>query len=133
VRIWPRGDARTRALAYTACDSSDRWLAQRDGYLQMPVEELLRWKDVRLAISLNALVSRPGLRVTCARFSEEVINGREVYVSGATYCRMCAGESYLQPDNSPSQRLREPKLTPRAVSIHRAELSARTSGGRTDN
>jgi hypothetical protein len=31
VRIWPRGDARARALAYTACDSSDRWLAQRDG------------------------------------------------------------------------------------------------------
>ena len=97
VRIWPRPGARERALAYAtaATAATDRWHAQREGYALMPVEELLEWRRVELAVPLEEILSRPGVRAVCAGCGEEVMNDREVKVLGKPYCRACAGEAYL--------------------------------------
>jgi formylmethanofuran dehydrogenase subunit E len=60
----------------------------------MPDGELLCARDVRLAFSLEKLLSKPGRRATCAICGEEILNEREVIRNGTTLCRACAGESY---------------------------------------
>jgi hypothetical protein len=37
TRVWPQQKARATALAYAPATTADRWLAQREGYLCMPV------------------------------------------------------------------------------------------------
>lgn len=75
--------------------AESRWHAQLAAYQYMPNAELLRWHPVRLSISLDDLISRPGVRVTCDSCGEEILNERELIVDGRTLCRSCAGESYV--------------------------------------
>ena len=42
--------------------------------------------------SLEALLSKPGRRVTCEACGEEIINEREVVHEGTVLCRACAGD-----------------------------------------
>ncbi len=97
VRIRPNPLARSRAEAYYAerhpGASCSRWQAQLDSYQIMPAGELLAVQAVELTISTRALVSRPGVRVTCSACGEEIINEREVRRDGLILCRHCAGES----------------------------------------
>ncbi len=99
VRIWPSGEARARARQY-APDAPDAWHAQLAAYQRMPVNEILNACAVRLTVSLEALISQPGLRVNCERCGEDIINGREVAQDGLTLCRACAGERYFTDDMS---------------------------------
>lgn len=107
VRIWPTTQSRARARQL-APDAPDAWHAQLAAYQNMPVTELLNAREVTLAISLEMLISQPGLRVVCERCGEDIINGREVARGGATLCRACAGERYCTdvaatlPATSPS-------------------------------
>jgi formylmethanofuran dehydrogenase subunit E len=103
VRIAPHLHARARALDY-APDAPDPWHTQLAAYQVMPDEELLSVQTVRLTVDLDAIISRPGLRVTCACCGEEIMNEREVARGGQTLCRACAGQdSYynLKPGREP--------------------------------
>ncbi len=103
LRIWPHPEARQRALHY-APSAPDRWHAQLEAYQIMPACELLEARHVILTVSLEAIISRPGLRVVCEQCGEEVMNAREVVVGGRVLCRHCAGrDGYytLHPEERP--------------------------------
>lgn len=93
IRLAPQPDVRERAWDY-APQARSRYFAQLQGYQVMPAEELFRVEWVTLAEPPARLLSRPGLRVTCARCGEEIINQREVRRDGVVLCRACAGPAY---------------------------------------
>jgi formylmethanofuran dehydrogenase subunit E len=90
LRVSPQLSARRTALE-CAPGEPDSWHAQLAAYKVMPTSELLRVEEVRITISLEEIISRPGLRVTCEECGEEIMNAREVPVAGRTLCRRCAG------------------------------------------
>lgn len=93
LRVAPRPDVRQRAAHY-APEETKRYYAQLVGYQRMPVEELLSLTPVQLTPPVRQLVSRPGVRVNCARCGEEIINEREVAQAGEILCQACAGPAY---------------------------------------
>lgn len=95
IRIWPRPEARHVAAEF-APPTDDRWWAQLIGYQRMPDALLLAWQPVELVTPVEALVSRPGVRVVCSACGEEIMNEREVERAGRTLCRACAGQSYYR-------------------------------------
>lgn len=94
IRIFPAPSARERAARYQP-DAKSRWHAQLNAYQFMSDDELFIAQDVVLTLSLRDLISRPGVRVSCEVCGEEIINEREVVVSGRVLCRRCAGESHF--------------------------------------
>lgn len=95
IRIHPAPEARQLA-ASTLPDAKSRWHAQLEAYQTLSNTDLFVAQEVRLHLSLHDLISRPGIRVTCAVCGEEIINEREVISDGQTLCRDCAGEAYFQ-------------------------------------
>lgn len=95
VRLAPRLDVRQRALAY-APDVKKKYYAQLKGYQVMPEIELFSFHEVTLDPSLEAIISRPGVRKRCARCGEEIINERQVFANGANLCKTCAGIGYYR-------------------------------------
>ncbi|MCC7209835.1 MAG: TraR/DksA C4-type zinc finger protein [Anaerolineae bacterium] len=93
VRIWPNPESRERAAALRP-DARDRWHAMLEAYQAMPVEDLLCSAEVALSVDLKAIISRPGVRVACARCGEEILNERERRLDGQIVCPACAGEAY---------------------------------------
>jgi formylmethanofuran dehydrogenase subunit E len=93
IRIYPRADARQAAAVY-APETCDDWHAQLIGYQRMPDVALLHVQPVRLRLSLDRLISRPGLRAICQACGEEIMNERQVQLEGQTLCRACAGQAY---------------------------------------
>lgn len=94
-RIWPQPTARETAKCY-APNAADSWHAQLDGYQVMPTCELLCAQAIELTISLQALISRPGMRVVCTRCGEEIMNQREVIRDGEILCIPCSQRGYWQ-------------------------------------
>ncbi len=95
VRITPAPDVRQRAYAY-APDEKRHYFAQLAAYQIMPDSELLSFQEVYLNTPVEALISRPGVRVKCEVCGEEIINERQVLQEGRTLCQSCAGKSYYQ-------------------------------------
>ncbi|HEX8600835.1 MAG TPA: FmdE family protein [Chloroflexia bacterium] len=96
LRVSPQLSARNMALQY-APGASDSWHAQLLAYQVMPTPELLRVEEVRLTVSLEEIISQPGLRVACEECGEEIMNAREVLVEGRALCRRCSGrDSYYE-------------------------------------
>ncbi len=95
IRIRPHLQSRQRAAAY-APDVADRWRAQLVAYQVMPFEALFEVQAVALNLSLEALISRPGVRTNCAACGEEILNEREVILGGEAFCRGCASEGYYR-------------------------------------
>ena len=93
VRIHPHPESRQRAAQY-APEAPNRWHCQRRAYQIMPDEELLVIQPVHLTVSLDKIISKPGMRVVCDRCGEEISNEREVLRDGLTLCRACAGDGY---------------------------------------
>lgn len=93
VRIVPSSESRVRARDYMP-QAANRWQAQLEAYKIMPPEELFTVTPVTLTVSLDAILSRHGLRVLCDVCGEEIMNGREETVDGRTVCRGCAGRAY---------------------------------------
>ena len=93
VRIHPHPESRQRAAQY-APEAPNRWHCQRRAYQIMPDEELLVIQPVRLTVSLDKIISKPGMRVVCDRCGEEISNEREVLRQELTLCRTCAGDGY---------------------------------------
>lgn len=93
IRISPSPDARKKALRY-APDEARHYFAQLAAYQVMPDDELLRCQRVILTPSVQALVSKPLVRVSCSRCGEEIINERQVLVDGVPLCGTCAHQGY---------------------------------------
>ena len=93
IRIIPHYASRKRALIYSP-DSRSRWHAQLHAYQEMPDEELLVARTVKLSVNLQTVISHPGKRVTCQMCKEEIINEREVILQNKTLCRSCADGAY---------------------------------------
>lgn len=74
--------------------AASRWHAQLEAYQVMPADHLFSVQPVTLTVSLQAIISQPGLRVLCDQCGEEIMNAREVRMDGRTLCRACAGEAY---------------------------------------
>jgi formylmethanofuran dehydrogenase subunit E len=93
VRVAPVLDIRQRADVYTS-DEPRRYFAQMQAYQIMPDEEMFTVTEVELAISIEAIVSHPGMRVTCDLCGEEIMNEREIKRDGLTLCHTCAHGGY---------------------------------------
>jgi len=105
IRIAPSVELRERAYAY-APDESRHYFAQMQAYQVMPDDEMFTVTEVHLALSIESIVSRPGVRVNCDICGEEIMNEREVKQDGLTLCRTCAGSSYYRmPVCMPTQVL----------------------------
>jgi len=100
VRVAPALDIRQKAYAY-ASDEPRHYFAQMQAYQVMPDDEMFTITEVQLATSIEAIVSRPGLRVDCDVCGEEIMNEREVKQDGLTLCRACAHGGYYQPLPNP--------------------------------
>jgi len=93
VRLAPRSEARQTASEY-APDAPDRWTGQLLGYQRMPSAELLLAQVVQLNTPIEHIISRAGMRVTCARCGEEIMNEREIVRDDQVLCKSCAGSGY---------------------------------------
>lgn len=93
VRIAPSAECRARSADY-APDASSRWHCQLEAYQVMPDDILFDVQDVELTVSMEAIISRPGRRVTCECCGEEIINERETVRDGEVLCQCCAGDAY---------------------------------------
>jgi formylmethanofuran dehydrogenase subunit E len=93
IRLFPTLDARERASFY-APPETRHYFAQLEGYKIMPDEALFQYQEVVLNPPLEALISRPGLRVACDVCGEEIINEREFMAGGDILCRACSGQGY---------------------------------------
>lgn len=101
VRVAPALDVRERAYRY-APDEPRHYFAQMQAYQIMPDSEMFTSTPVVLKTSIDAIVSRPGMRVHCQLCGEEIMNEREVNRSGKILCRACAQDGYYQPAKSVS-------------------------------
>jgi len=72
-------------------------------YQIMPDEEMFTFTTVALNTPVEEIISRPGVRVNCDLCGEEIMNEREIYQSGLTLCRSCAGDGYFNWDIPLSQ------------------------------
>lgn len=95
VRIAPQSDVRERAYAYAPSEPR-HYFAQLQAYQIMPDAELLTMQPVTLTTPIEAIVSRPGVRVNCDQCGEEIINEREVVSGSQRLCRACAGQGYYR-------------------------------------
>ena len=93
VRVAPALDIRQKAYAY-ASDEPRHYFAQMQAYQIMSDEEMFTVTEAQLTAPIEAIISRPGVRVNCDVCGEEIINGREVKRDGLTLCRACSGQSY---------------------------------------
>ena len=88
-------DIRQMAYIY-ATDEIRHYFAQMQAYQIMPDEEMFTVTEVQLTASIEAILSRPGIRVDCDVCGEEIMNEREVHQNGLTLCCACAGNSYYR-------------------------------------
>ncbi len=95
VRIAPALDIRQKAYAY-APGEPRRYFAQLQAYQIMPDDEMFTTHEVILQTPIEAIISRPGIRVNCDLCGEEIINEREIRHEGLTLCRACAGHAYYR-------------------------------------
>lgn len=94
-RVAPVIDIRQRTYTY-APGEPRHYFAQMQAYQIMPDEEMFIVTEVQLTTSIEAIVSRPGVRVDCDVCGEEIMNEREVQREGLTLCRACAETPYYQ-------------------------------------
>jgi formylmethanofuran dehydrogenase subunit E len=96
LRVAPGLDIRQRAFS-CAPEEPRHYFAQMQAYQVMPDEEMFTVREVTLNMSIEAILSRPGMRVACDICGEEIMNEREVKQNDRTLCRACAGNSYFHP------------------------------------
>ncbi|MBM3180217.1 MAG: formylmethanofuran dehydrogenase [Chloroflexi bacterium] len=93
IRVAPALNIRQQACEYVP-EESRHYSAQMQAYQIMPDEVMFNTQEVMLTVSMQSILSRPGLRVNCDVCGEEIMNEREVKQNGLTLCRACAGNSY---------------------------------------
>lgn len=130
VRVAPRPGIRQAAWCH-APTAPDRWSAQLHGYRLMPDPELLLVQPVTLAVDLEAIISRPGLRVMCQACGEEIMNGRELIHEGMVLCRACVGDAYYRLALNGVHQL--PGLRTFAQHLHRRGQGGQAQGDQAPN
>ena len=101
-RLIPRQGIRVMATQY-APPGIGKWEQYLIGYQHMPDDELLAVQEVELTCSLKDIMSRPGVRTTCTRCGEEIINEREVTENGFSLCKPCMFGGYYRVSNSETE------------------------------
>jgi formylmethanofuran dehydrogenase subunit E len=96
LRLVPQAGVRSRARL-VAPDARNRWEAMLFGYQRLPARELFTLQPVKLSQSVEQLISRASARAVCDACGEEILNEREVKLSGRTLCRACAAPAYYTP------------------------------------
>ncbi len=64
--------------------------------LDLPDEEMLAWREVRVSPGPMEMPGRPLRAVPCTRCGETVLDGRDVAGAGGDLCRTCAGGAYYE-------------------------------------
>jgi len=105
VRVAPALDIREQASVYAPAESR-HYFAQMQAYQTMPDEAMFTVTPVTLTTPIEAILSRPGLRVNCDVCGDEIVNEREIRRAGQTLCRSCAGDGYYQ-SSQPLIRMRQ--------------------------
>lgn len=98
IRVSPAPSIRKLARQI-APDSRSRWHAYLQAYQLLADDDLIQVQEVRLILSLEQILSKPGKRVICAQCGEEIFNGREIPNSRGNLCRSCAGDTYYQENH----------------------------------
>lgn len=93
IRIWPKAESRVVAEEFGSPELTS-WQRQLLAYQTLPDDEFLTVQPVQLSVSLEKIISLPGLRVNCEVCGEEITNEREALLGGRVVCRACAGERY---------------------------------------
>ncbi|MBI5930482.1 MAG: TraR/DksA C4-type zinc finger protein [Chloroflexi bacterium] len=115
IRVWAHPESR-RYAAEAEPTARSHWHAQLAAYQTLPANKLLCWQPIQLTISMEAIISRPGIRVNCTYCGEEILNEREKIVNGEPVCRACAGEAYYHIDGLESLTLdNESSFSPDSV------------------
>ena len=104
LRIAPALDIRQKAYAY-APEEPRHYFAQMAAYQIMPDEEMFTVAEVELTTPIEAIISRPGIRVNCDVCGEEIMNEREIHQNGLTLCRTCVGQAYYIPSGHYAENL----------------------------
>lgn len=95
VRVSPRSEARDYCDQYAPFAES-RWHAYLEAYHVMPDHLLLKAQAVELTVDVAQLISQPGMRESCAKCGEEIMNEREIWLDHKPYCIPCANGGYYQ-------------------------------------
>lgn len=95
IRVAPALDIRQKAYAYVP-EEPRHYFAQMQAYQVMPDDEMFTITEATLTTPIEAILSRPGLRVNCDVCGEEIMNEREVKQNGLTLCKACALGGYYQ-------------------------------------
>ncbi len=119
IRITPRLDIRQRAWDYAPSEGK-YYFAQLQAYQIMPDDELFIIREVELALPVENIISKAGIRTECDFCGEEIINQRQVHRDGFTLCRACAGPAYYI-DLNDHLRTNNSLLTPSANTPNHAE------------
>jgi formylmethanofuran dehydrogenase subunit E len=102
VQVAPALDIRQRACAYTP-DETQRYFAQMLAYQTMPEKEMFTITKVQLVVTIESIISSPGMRVNCDMCGEEIMNEREVHQNGMTLCHARARGGYYQTEQNAIQ------------------------------
>ncbi len=92
-RVAPQLDIRARAHQYVPGEPR-HYFAQLLAYRRMPDPELLSFQPVSLKVSVQHILSRPGVRAVCEACGEEIINERWMIFGGRCLCKACATGGY---------------------------------------
>ena len=95
LRVAPALDIRQRACVY-ATNEPRHYFAQMQAYRVMPDDVMFTVTSVALNTPIEAILSRPGVRVNCDVCGEEIMNEREVKQNGLTLCKACAHDGYYR-------------------------------------
>ncbi len=130
VRIVPKPGCRELAEQYIP-GGANSWQSQLEAYQNMPDEVLLSVQPVQLTVSLEKIISKPGLRINCSLCGEEITNEREIYQNGAVLCQSCAGNSYYKSldvvENPIGSPLAMPTQQPPVITIIGKSGSGKTT------
>ena len=95
IRIVPSSNIRQQACEFVP-EESRRYFAQMHAYQIMPIAEVFNVQDVILNVSIQSIISKPGMRVNCDVCGEEIMNEREVHQNNMILCRTCAHGGYYR-------------------------------------
>lgn len=110
LRVAPALDIRQKAYVY-APDEPRHYFAQMIAYQVMPDDEMFTVTEVILATPIEAIVSRPGVRVHCDMCGEEIMNERDIKQAGLILCRPCAHGGYYVGQIACPERSRRGNLS----------------------
>lgn len=95
IRAVPSLNIRQQSCEFVP-EESRHYFAQMQAYQIMPDEIMFNTQEVILIVSIQSILSRPGMRVNCDVCGEEIMNEREVHQNGMTLCHTCAHGGYYR-------------------------------------